>query len=109
MSKVKPQLQFRVPIFCSKVRVFLTDDVFKIAQQLDVEITPPCQAFEFTDESTVNIVLPQDRWQDYLIHECVHATWSTLACCNIEVCRETEEVFAYLFEYLVDYIKDKLE
>ena len=48
-----------------------------------------------------------DNDPDYglIAHECFHAVYCILNSKRIELCQETEEVYAYLLQYLVNKIK----
>ena len=106
MKKIK--LNFTVRIFNALVKVRI-GNIEKLSKKYEPVLIPPYVAFHQAYDTHDLICFDKNRWEEDLVHECVDLAFSILRSRGIYNCRETEEVFTYLIDFLINYIKDNIE
>lgn len=103
-----------IPVYYRGVLVFigsrgqLRDHLFRYypdyaTSMEDLEI-PPAAAYTFKLEGDALIYSPSVPSEAAMVHEIFHSVRHILGIIGVELSDETEEVFAYLMEYLSDQI-----
>lgn len=101
------EVTFKVPIYKTKVKLVVCDDINKYAKENNIDSTGVdyyAIVYEFYDYPNVPfdiiVLLPTDVKSNTIVHEAFHIAVAILRKIGCNLTESSEEAYAYLNEWL---------